>query len=73
METQVITIFCIIDDILKALKIKDDKQAKMSSSEILTTVIVACLFFGGDFRRSLSFMSLFVLSYNIQKLIKVAS
>ena len=59
MEIQLITIFCIIDDILRALKIKDDKQAKMSSSEILTTAIVACLFFGGNFRRSLSFMSLF--------------
>jgi hypothetical protein len=59
MEEQVITIFCIIDDILKTLKIKDDPQTKMSSSEVLTTAIVACLFFGGNFRKSLSFMFLY--------------
>jgi len=40
MEEQVITIFCIVDDILKTLKIKDDPQTKMSSSEVLTTAIV---------------------------------
>ena len=59
MEEQVITIFCIIDDILKTLKIKDNPQTKMSSSEVLTTAIIACLFFGGNFRKSLSFMSLY--------------
>ena len=45
-EYEVITIYCIVDDILKALNVKDDPQAKMSSSEVLTTAIIACLFFG---------------------------
>ena len=44
MDREIITIYCIVDDILKALNIKDDPQTKMSSSEVLTTAIVACLF-----------------------------
>jgi len=31
----------------------------MSSSEVLTTAVVACLFFGGNFRKSSSFISLY--------------
>jgi len=59
MHNEVVTIYCIVDDILKALNVKDDPQAKMSSSEILTTAIVACLFFGGNLRKALNAMSLF--------------
>ena len=39
MHNEVVTIYCIVDDILKALNVKDDHQAKMSSSEILTTAM----------------------------------
>ena len=42
-EIEVIAIYCIIDDILKSLGWEDDRQAKMSSSEVLTTAIIACL------------------------------
>ncbi len=59
MHNEVVTIYCIVDDILKALNVKDDPQAKMSSSEILATAIVACLFFGGNLRKALNAMSLF--------------
>jgi len=59
MNHEITTIYCIVDDILKALNIKDDPQTKMSSSEVLTTAIVACLFFGGNFRKALKTMSLF--------------
>ena len=57
MTDEVITIYCIVDDILKAMNFKDDPQTKMSSSEVLTTAIVACIFF----------------SYNVQRLLKVAT
>ena len=58
MTDEVITIYCIVDDTLKAMNIKDDPQAKMPSSEVLTTAVAACLFFGGNFRKTLKFMSL---------------
>ncbi len=57
MEKEVITIYCIIDDTLKPIGIKDNPQAKMSSSEILTTAVISCIYFGGNFRNALSFMS----------------
>jgi len=41
METQIVEIFCIVDDFLKTIEFKDDRQAKISSSEIMTVVIVA--------------------------------
>ncbi len=47
MEKEVITIYCIIDD----------PQAKMNSSEILTTAVISCIYFGWNFRNALSFMS----------------
>jgi len=59
IKTEVISIYCIIDDILKTLGVKDDPQAKMSSSEVLTTAVVACLYFGGNYSKTLRFMSLF--------------
>jgi len=59
MTDEVITIYCIVDDILKAMNFKDDPQTKMSSSGVLTTAIVACIFFGGNFRKALKFTSLF--------------
>ncbi len=57
MEKEVITIYCIIDDTLKLIGIIDDPQVKMSSSEILTTAVISCIYFGRNFRNALSFMS----------------
>ncbi len=37
-EIEVIAIYCIIDDILKNLGWEDDRQAKMSSSEVLIPI-----------------------------------
>lgn len=48
METEIIVIFCIIDDYLKSINFKDDKQAKMSTAEIMTVAIVAAYYFGGN-------------------------
>ncbi len=58
-EIKVITIYCIIDDILKSLGWEDDRQAKMNSVEVLTTAIIVCLAFGGNFTKALNFMRLF--------------
>jgi hypothetical protein len=57
MVEEIITIFCICDDYLKAIEHKDDKQSLMSTSEILTTAVVAAKFFGGNYQKSREFLS----------------
>ena len=57
MVEEIITIFCICDDYLKANNYKDHPQAQMSTSEILTTAIVATKFFGGNYKKSRVFLS----------------
>jgi Transposase DDE domain len=57
MVREIITIFCICDDFLKTINHKDDKQARMSTSEILTTAIVAAKFFSGNYNKSRCFLS----------------
>ncbi|MBX9836857.1 MAG: hypothetical protein K2X69_00950 [Silvanigrellaceae bacterium] len=55
METQIIEFFCIIDDFLKVIDFKDDRQAKMSSAEIITTVIAAAWYFSGNHEKARRF------------------
>jgi hypothetical protein len=56
-DINIIGIFCIVDDVLKNLGLKDDVRAEASNSEILTIAILAFLFFGGNFKKALSFVS----------------
>jgi hypothetical protein len=56
MVRDIITIFCICDDYLKSVGHKDDKQARMKTSEILTTAIVGAKFFGGNYQKSRMFL-----------------
>ena len=53
-DINIIGIFCIVDDVLKNLGLKDDVRAKDSNSEILSIAILAFLFFGGNFKKALS-------------------
>lgn len=41
MDTQIVAIYCLCDDILKGLKHCEDKQRQMSDAEVMTTSIVA--------------------------------
>lgn len=56
MVNDIITIFYICDEYLNAIGFKDDKQARMSTSEVLTTAIVAAKFFGGNYETSRRFL-----------------
>jgi len=56
MEAQIVTIFCVIDDILKSIGFRDDIQTKMSASEVLTTVVTASMFFGGNQEKARIFL-----------------
>lgn len=49
MDTQIIAIYCLCDDLLQALGHKDDSQCQMSGAEVMTVAIVAALHYGGNF------------------------
>jgi hypothetical protein len=56
MDSQIIAIYCICEDILKGFGHYEDKQRKMSDAEVLTTSIVAGLYFGGNMETARVFM-----------------
>ena len=49
MDTQIIVIFCLCEDMLKGLHHFEDKQRQMSDAEVMTTGITAMLYFKGNF------------------------
>src|SRR5574337_541976 len=56
MVREIITIFYICDEYLKAIGHNDNKQSRISTSEILTIAIVAAKFFGGNYEVSRCFL-----------------
>jgi hypothetical protein len=48
MLNETIAIYAIIDDLLKAIGHQDDCRRKMTDAEIITTALVAALFFSGN-------------------------
>src|SRR5437763_6229642 len=52
MDDSILAIYCLCDDLLKALKHHEDPQRLMSDAEVMTTAIVAALYFGGNFERA---------------------
>jgi IS5 family transposase len=58
MDLEIILIYCLCDDVLTLLHINDDPQCQMSSAEVMTTGIVAALFYGGNIQLSRKFLKL---------------
>ena len=56
MLNETIAIYAIIDDLLKAIADKEDCRREMSDAEILTTVIIAAMFFNGNHSKACSYM-----------------
>jgi hypothetical protein len=56
MDTQIITIFCLCDDMLKAFHHRDDPQCQMTDAEVMTTAISAAIFFSGNFEKARHFL-----------------
>ena len=48
MNDKIIATFCLCDDLLKAMNHREDPQCHMNDAEIMTTALVAALFFGGN-------------------------
>jgi hypothetical protein len=49
MDTQIVAVFCLVDDILKAMRHQEHEQCEMSDAEVMTTAIIAALYFGGNY------------------------
>lgn len=49
MEQKIIAVYCLIDEYLKAMNIKDDVRAKVSNSEILLLGYIAVSDFNGNY------------------------
>ncbi len=56
MEDTITTIYCLCDEFLKAMRHRDDPQARMSTAEVMTVPLVAAAFFGGDLDKTRSFL-----------------
>ena len=52
MHSKIICIYCICDDFLSAFGLKDDKQCRMTSAEVLTVAIISAIFFNGNLARA---------------------
>ena len=48
MDAKIIAMFCLCDDLLKAMHHQEDRQGQMNDAEIMTTAFVASLFFRGN-------------------------
>jgi len=56
MDTQILVVFCLCADMLQALHHYEDAQCQMSDAEVMTTAIVAMLYFKGNFRLTSQYM-----------------
>jgi hypothetical protein len=56
MDTQIVLIFWLCDDLLKGLHHVEDRQSQLSDAEVMTAAIVAMLYFRGNFRMACQFL-----------------
>jgi hypothetical protein len=57
-DTKVIALYCIVDDMLKGLRHREDPQVRVSDAEVITTAFVSVLYFGGHWDNARCFMQL---------------
>ena len=48
MDDKIIATFCLCDDLLKTIHHQEDCQCQMNDAEIMTTALIASLFFRGN-------------------------
>ncbi len=56
MYDRTLAIYCFVDDLLKALEHVEDTRCQLADAEVITTALVAMLWFGGNFESSRSFL-----------------
>ena len=55
MLNKTIAIYAIIDDLLKALGHDEDRRRDMGDAEVMTTAIIAAMFFNGNHSQACSY------------------
>ena len=50
MDEQIVAIYTMVNDLLLTLGHHEDSQCRMNDSEVITTALVAALFFGGNYK-----------------------
>jgi hypothetical protein len=53
---EIIAIYAITDDLLKAIGHEDDLRCQMSDAEIITTALIAAIFFSGNHSKACAYM-----------------
>jgi hypothetical protein len=56
MYDRTLAIYCFVDDLLKAMQHAEDSRCEFSDAEVVTTAIVAMLFFSGNFEKARRFL-----------------
>lgn len=56
MIETIVALYCVIDDVLKALGHKEDARRRMSDAEVLVTALVAARFFAGNHQQSRDYL-----------------
>ncbi len=56
MDTQIVAVLCLCDDVLQAVHHLNDRQCQMSNAEVITAALVAALYFRGNFETMRRFL-----------------
>ncbi|AFZ24521.1 hypothetical protein Cylst_2291 [Cylindrospermum stagnale PCC 7417] len=56
MLNEIVTVYCLVDDLLKTIGHREDTRREMSDAEIITTAIIAAMFFSGNHSQACSYM-----------------
>jgi hypothetical protein len=56
LDDTITTIYCLLDDFLKAVNRFDDPQVRLSSAEVMTVPLVAATFFGANIDKTRRFL-----------------
>ena len=56
MDTYIVFVYCLCDDLLKALRHWEDPQCEVKDAEILTAALVAARYFGGNLAWAQAFL-----------------
>jgi hypothetical protein len=52
MSDNIVVLYCITDDLLKAIGHRDDCRCNLTDAEVITTALTAALYFGGNLETS---------------------
>jgi hypothetical protein len=56
MFDNIVALYCITDDLLKAIGHTDDRRRELTDAEVITTALASALYFGGNLQHARSFM-----------------